>query len=249
LGITPTPGAIYKGTSKYVTDVSRPPREPRSLEESIALIEARAKANADAQASTDKVKTDLKKATALPKAKATMENFLAKTDDTIKLAMDILEVPEAQRGGELNAAKLAENVGGAAGPSSVLANIPWTDWADKAKLVDRLLARSGFNELQEMRASSPTGGALGQVTEKELYFLQNAAAALQSAQSKEQFAASLVEFIRTLRRAKASVSNQFAEEFSGVEQPAAATGTPAPAAPGGVVKWGRDAQGRPVRLP
>ena len=42
-----------------------------------------------------------------------------------------------------------------------------------------------------MRDASPTGGALGQVSERELALLQNSVAALEQSQSKEQFVRNL----------------------------------------------------------
>ena len=45
----------------------------------------------------------------------------------------------------------------------------------------------GFGELNAMRAASPTGGALGQVSERELTYLQSVAASLDPDQSQEQY--------------------------------------------------------------
>lgn len=50
---------------------------------------------------------------------------------------------------------------------------PRTQANDYKKNLDTLLANVGFNELNRLRQMSPTGGALGQVTERELAFLQN----------------------------------------------------------------------------
>src|SRR5690606_36603495 len=40
-------------------------------------------------------------------------------------------------------------------------------------LLGTIKANAGFDRLQAMRDSSPTGGALGQVSERELAFLQS----------------------------------------------------------------------------
>ena len=48
-------------------------------------------------------------------------------------------------------------------------------------------ANVGFDKLQNMRDNSPTGGALGQVTELELGLLQSVWGALEQSQTKEQF--------------------------------------------------------------
>ena len=58
-----------------------------------------------------------------------------------------------------------------------------------AKAVDKILgmirANIGFAELNDMRKASPTGGALGQVSERELEFLQSVIGSLEQSQSKE----------------------------------------------------------------
>mgnify|MGYP000206325575 CR=1 FL=1 len=48
-------------------------------------------------------------------------------------------------------------------------------------------ANVGFDKLQNMRDNSPTGGALGQVTELELGLLQSVWGALEQSQTQEQF--------------------------------------------------------------
>ena len=61
--------------------------------------------------------------------------------------------------------------------------------ATKAKLLDKKLdtikAQLGFAELQAMRDASKTGGALGQVTERELQFLQSTIDAIEPDLSAE----------------------------------------------------------------
>lgn len=58
---------------------------------------------------------------------------------------------------------------------------------DVARLVDTIKANVGFDKLQDMRANSPTGGALGQVSEMENRLLQATLGNLEQSQSKEQF--------------------------------------------------------------
>jgi hypothetical protein len=67
-----------------------------------------------------------------------------------------------------------------------------TGWAggSPAKNVEKLIstvkANAGFEELQAMRESSPTGGALGNVTEKEIAYLQATIGNLEQDQSSDQ---------------------------------------------------------------
>lgn len=62
-----------------------------------------------------------------------------------------------------------------------------TSASDVAALLDTIGGNLAFDKLQRMRDSSPTGGALGQVTEKELDLLRSSVASLKQTQSDEQF--------------------------------------------------------------
>lgn len=70
-------------------------------------------------------------------------------------------------------------------PGSLTQGIPGTDAFALNKLLDTIKANSGFDKLQQMRDASPTGGALGQVSERELNFLQSAIGNLDQAQDQE----------------------------------------------------------------
>jgi hypothetical protein len=65
--------------------------------------------------------------------------------------------------------------------------IPGTRRSDVQAAIETLNARVGFDELQAMRDASPTGGALGQVSELELKQLNAALGSLNLNQSEEQF--------------------------------------------------------------
>lgn len=62
---------------------------------------------------------------------------------------------------------------------------------DVQALLNTVRANVGFEQLQQMRDSSPTGGALGQVTEKEQELLQSVLGSLDTSQSAEQLTANL----------------------------------------------------------
>lgn len=72
------------------------------------------------------------------------------------------------------------------GYGSLLSKIPSTDARDFQKQIDTIKANIGFNELQAMRAASPTGGALGQVAVQELEYLQSVLGSLDTGQSPTQ---------------------------------------------------------------
>jgi spore germination cell wall hydrolase CwlJ-like protein len=65
--------------------------------------------------------------------------------------------------------------------------IPGTAAHNVSKLVDTIKSNAGFQQLQQMRQSSPTGGALGSITERELYMLQAAIGNLEQSQDEKQF--------------------------------------------------------------
>lgn len=73
------------------------------------------------------------------------------------------------------------------GFGSYLSAIPGTPARDLLGLVDTIRANVGFDRLQQMRNASPTGGALGQVSELENRLLQATLGNLELSQSEEQF--------------------------------------------------------------
>lgn len=68
-----------------------------------------------------------------------------------------------------------------------LRNIGGTAALDVNVLLRPIEASIGFERLQQMRDASPTGGALGQVTERELDLLKSTLGSLDQAQSEAQF--------------------------------------------------------------
>jgi hypothetical protein len=72
-----------------------------------------------------------------------------------------------------------------------LAKIKGTDAYSVKALVDTIKANIGFETLSQMRKESPTGGALGQVSNQEIGFLQATLANLDQGQKAEDFEAQL----------------------------------------------------------
>lgn len=70
---------------------------------------------------------------------------------------------------------------------SYLKKIPGTSATDVSALVNTIRANIGFDKLQAMRDASPTGGALGQVSNQEIDFLQSTLNNLNQEQSQDQF--------------------------------------------------------------
>lgn len=76
---------------------------------------------------------------------------------------------------------------------NLLSNIGGTAARDISASLDTIRANVGFGALQEMRNNSPTGGALGQVSERELALLTSTLANLEQSQSKPQLLRNLTE--------------------------------------------------------
>lgn len=102
-------------------------------------------------------------------ARAQSRNVMSKVDDALKLT--------------------GRFTSGASG--SVGSIIPGTQAYDLSKTLDTIKANLGFKELAAMRAASPTGGALGSVTERELSLLESAVNSLDQGQSREQLVKNL----------------------------------------------------------
>lgn len=115
------------------------------------------------------------------------------------------------------------------GVGSLMQGVPESSARNFKAELDTLKANIAFGELTAMREASKTGGALGQVSERELALLESALGALDQGQSPQQF-------IQQLNLIKASIQRW--------QQAVAGQGA-APA--GGDEEWIRDASGRLVK--
>lgn len=134
------------------------------------------------------------------------------------------------------------NVSGwTAGLGSLTAVIPGTPAADLAANLDTLEANLSFERLAEMRANSPTGGALGNITVRELDLLGATIANIRNSQSPEQLRRNLQVIAGALRRLEAA----YAE--AGLPSPVSGGGAPpTPAPSGGGRATHRNAQGQGI---
>src|SRR5690606_27537574 len=112
---------------------------------------------------------------------------------------------------------------------NMLADIPGTAASDLRKDIGTLQAIAGFDELNAMRASSPTGGALGNVTERELAFLQSVVRNIETSQSPEQLRRNLLDFQREVRDSWQRVRDAYEQDYGGQYAPAPSDGAGAPA--------------------
>lgn len=96
---------------------------------------------------------------------------------------------------------------------SQLSKVPGTPAYDLGRTLDTLQASAGFDKLQEMRDNSPTGGALGQVTERELALLQATWGSLTQSQGQSQFEANLDRFKRQLEQSWDRVNRAYERDY------------------------------------
>ena len=83
--------------------------------------------------------------------------------------------------------------------------IPGSPAMDAKALQDTIAASISFDRLQAMRNASPTGGALGSVTENELNLLQSTLGSISLSQSDEQ----LIENLNRLEKIYTDVMKKF----------------------------------------
>jgi hypothetical protein len=104
-----------------------------------------------------------------------------KQESTARSGNVVLEdIDRALEGLEQGILPTSGPVGGA------LSNVPGTQAYDVGQLIETIKANSGFDRLQAMRDSSPTGGALGAINQSEMGLLQAAMGNLSQSQSAEQ---------------------------------------------------------------
>ena len=86
-------------------------------------------------------------------------------------------------------------------------HIAGTPAHDLSKTLIAIQSNLGFETLQQMRDNSPTGGALGQVTERELELLQSTWGSLAQSQSPGQFRENLLK-LKNIKQRFAALKRQ-----------------------------------------
>lgn len=109
--------------------------------------------------------------------------------------------------------------------AAVLEPVPGTARADAEQLRSSIVANIGFDRLTQMREASPTGGALGSITERELALLQSVLGSLSLVQSQEQLLDNInrveTQYNNILNKARAYPN---ASEFGFTPSPEDSTG-------------------------
>lgn len=163
------------------------------------------------------------KGTAPAKARSAALGAKSKYDNTIAVARRLLKNPALD--------KIIGNIQGNI-PDTALSVIS-QDAADALSDYNNLLTIAGFQELQTMRDNSPTGGALGQVSDSENKMLQQSAFASSRTQSEAKFRRSLLDYIARLEGSRDRVLRAYEDQFGeriggGGKAPATKTKTKTP---------------------
>lgn len=141
---------------------------------------------------------DLKRQQAQLSQTAAQQRADATTDNTLSAI---------ERATQLVGPMTAGNVMGNAGIVPIIGQ----GAADLGAELDTIAANLGFEALQAMRDASPTGGALGQVTERELALLQATVSSLKQTQDPMRLQASLLriaEHLENLRQLRQQAGQQ-----------------------------------------
>ena len=105
-------------------------------------------------------------------------------------------------------------------------------------LYDKIAARGGFQELQNLRLASPTGGALGNVSNQEGTQLKNAFAAINRTQEARDVSAALLRAAEETRASKGRVREAYDVTYE-YRNPAGAVSVETPkTSVGGSGQWG-----------
>lgn len=101
-----------------------------------------------------------------------------------------------------------------AGVGSLVANIPATTARDLRETLNSIKANIGFDKLQQMRRDSPTGGALGQVSDLENKLLQAVQGSLDQGQSVEQLQGNLNTIQNMLHQIQQQTTEAFYTDYA-----------------------------------
>jgi len=112
---------------------------------------------------------------------------------------------------------LATASGWSTGPGAALKDFPIIGGSTAAGQMESLLStiqsNVGFDKLQAMREASPTGGALGSVTEKELAFLQSVFGSLRQDTSEENVRYNLTRLKQHMQGREQRLREAIAADF------------------------------------
>ncbi len=134
-----------------------------------------------------------------------MDSAMARYDNTIKLAEDLLNNPALD--------SIIGNIQGNI-PETLL-SLSSQDAANALADYNSLIAVAGFSELQTLKAEAKTGAALGPVSDRENTFLQQSAFKTARAQDETKFRQSLRDYIKRVKESKERVEMGYERTYGG----------------------------------
>ena len=131
----------------------------------------------------------------------------ASVDYTLRQVVDARDAAKRL----LNEPKYIKAISGDLGP--LIAYAPGTNAFKADALLENIKGRSFVATLQEMRANSKTGGAVGSVAVSEMNTLSNIQSALKSGLGEEEFKKQLQQFIDVADRSIKSLPNEYKQTY------------------------------------
>lgn len=191
-----------------IAQASRPPAQPKSPGSPVAVIdpatsktifvtpeEALTRRMTPASAGEGLAPKEIqKREAAYPKTTAALRSFETQADTLVT-----------------NLTKLRDHPGLSGITGIIYGRTPAiTAEARSAKAdLDNILARGGFAELAAMRQASPTGGALGNISNQEVKYLRDAFGALDTVQDTDTFKQKIDDVIAQLTTSKRNVREEY----------------------------------------
>jgi hypothetical protein len=174
----------------------------RAYKESMVAIRERESGMKQTEEQKLSARSTAKKKQTYPKEKALLKGTEAKYDQMIREAEELMK---------------HSGLGAATGITKWTTIVPGSPAADAQAKINTLKSKTGFSVLQDMRASSPTGGALGQVSDRENAMLQENIASLDQNQSTAQFRQNLQNIIDFAKGSKERLRSNYNEFYSDVD--------------------------------
>ena len=113
----------------------------------------------------------------------------------------------------LNNPQYIDSLTGRFSPLLVQSSILSQDAKTANDLLQNILTRSFVKEIQQMREASPTGGAVGSVTEREMEALSKVSASLSVGMNKDEFVRQLNNYLRIANRSISSIPREYSKTY------------------------------------
>lgn len=157
-------------------------------------------------------KTAVERAANQPKAAATISDADRVTDFSRGTIHDILGETQDKSGKWVKSGPSQVNWA-TAGVLGATKDIPGSPAHNLKAKLDTILAQTSMGELQKMRDESPTGGALGRVTQQEINLLAAMRGSIEQTQSGDQLEKSLRHHLDQLDKLAAIRQKMFNEQY------------------------------------